>query len=338
MQRFCSRPFKRAHLTVNGDVYVCCSTWLDKPIGNIYKNGFEDIWNSAEAQEIRGSIFDETFRYCDHERCPHIVSGSVLQEAADPKFADLLERKPLVLDSGPQLLSLNYDYSCNLSCPSCRDTVRVMPADQQESLIRFQDSLLKSDLILNARRLTVTGAGEPFASDVFMDLFGKINRKQLPSIKITLRTNGQLFNSSNWTRIKSAHYAIDIISISIDAVSKETYQIVRRGGNFDRLIKNLYFIRSLKNTHQFRTKFNFVVQRANYREMPQFVQFSRRFGCDRVAFTKIINLGTFSEDQFRSVGIHLPDHPEYPHFQEVLEHPDLQDPIVRIRNISVEED
>ena len=338
MQKFCSRPFKRAHLTVNGDVFVCCSAWLDKPIGNIYEKEFDEIWNSTEAQEIRRSILDETFRYCNHERCPHIVSDSLSKEARDPKYAKLIEKKPQVLDQGPQLLSLNYDFTCNLSCPSCREDVRTMERDKQERLIQFQNSLLKSDLIRNARRLTVTGAGEPFASKVFMDLFSKINRKDLPNIKITMRTNGLLLTPTNWTKIKSAHYAIDMLSISVDAATKETYQAVRRGGNFDRLLKNLYYIKGLKRTHQLKLKFNFVVQRGNYREMPQFVQFARRFDADRVAFTKIINLGTYDPDEYNNIGIHLPDHPEYPHFQDILNHPDLQDPVVRIRNISTEEE
>ena len=212
-----------------------------------------------------------------------------------------------------------------------------MEPERQAQLIKFQDSLLTSDLIRNARRLTVTGAGEPFASKVYMDLFSKINRKELPNIKITLRTNGLLLTPSTWTKIKNMHYAVDMISISVDAATKETYRSIRRGGNFDRLLKNLYFIRGLKKNHPIKLKFNFVVQRGNYREMPQFAQFARRFDADRVAFTKIINLGTFDTDEYNNIGIHLPDHPEYPHFQEILNHPDLQDPIVRIRNISTEE-
>jgi sulfatase maturation enzyme AslB (radical SAM superfamily) len=311
---------------------------MDKPIGNIYQNEFDEIWNSAETQEIRSSIFDETFRFCNHDRCPHIVSDSLSREAQDPKFAKLIEKKPLELAQGPQLLSLNYDFTCNLSCPSCREEVRGMEPDKQDRLITFQNNLLKSDLIRNARRLTVTGAGEPFASKVFMNLFSKINRKDLPNIKVTLRTNGLLLTPSNWTKIKNMHYAVDMISISVDAATKETYQSVRRGGNFDRLLKNLYYIRGLKKTHQFKIKFNFVVQRGNYREMPQFVQFARRFDCDRVAFTKIINLGTFDQEEYNNIGIHLPDHPEYPHFQDILNHPDLQDPVVRIRNISADEE
>ncbi len=79
-----------------------------------------------------------------------------------------------------------------------------------------------------------------------MDLFTKINEARHPSLRIDLRTNGVLLTPENWERIESVHYAVDAILISIDAATESTYRLLRRGGDFNRLLKNLEFVRELK--------------------------------------------------------------------------------------------
>ena len=48
-------------------------------------------------------------------------------------------------------------------------------------------------------------------------------------------------------------------------------------------------------------RFNFVVQRMNYREMPLFVKWGRQLGIDEVFFTKILNWGTYSKSDFKLI-------------------------------------
>lgn len=334
MKRFCPHPFNKAHLTVSGKVYVCCVEWLDIPIGNIFKEPFEDIWNSQTAKNIRESILDGSFKFCQTSKCPGIVSGLIEKEVNNTKFLDIIREKKTFLDKGPQLLSLNYDPSCNLRCESCRDKVRVLDKKRQKELIRFQDSLIKSGLFKNAKRLTVTGAGDPFASRVFMDLFTKIQKSENPGVKITLRTNGLLLTPKNWKRIKNAHYAIDDISISIDAASEKTYHLLRRGGDFNKLLKNLEFLKELKKKNNLTVKLKFVVQKLNYREMPEFVKLAKKFNCDRVAFSKIFNLGTYNSKNYNEAAVHEPVNPEFLEFKKILMDPMMKNPIVRLRNLS----
>ena len=62
-----------------GEVYVCCQNWLSKPIGNMSGQAVAEIWNGSDAQDIRRSIFDGSFRYCNGDRCPFLqrVDGPV---------------------------------------------------------------------------------------------------------------------------------------------------------------------------------------------------------------------------------------------------------------------
>lgn len=334
IKRFCLHPFKRAQIAVSGDVFVCCSSWTGMSLGNIFKSDFKDIWNSENAVKIRRSIIGGTFQYCDHSLCPRIISGMVAEEALTNEAEKISQSNLSKLKQGPVDLSLNYDFSCNLYCESCRKEIKTMSIRDSDRLIKFQLTLMNTLMFKNIKRLTVTGAGEPFASRVFMDLFTKMDQRKLPDIKITLRTNGMALSPGNWRRIKNAHFAIDRILISIDAATPDTYHVLRRGGNFEQLKKNLKFISSIKKKSKLYVGLNFVVQKTNFKEMPEFVHMAKKFDLDGVTFTQLMDRNTFQSGEFRDRAIHHPEHPRFNELKEIMKSPILRDPIVSFANLS----
>jgi len=337
MKRFCPHPFDRVLISTSGDVYTCCSAWLNIPIGNVLKDSFEGIWNSQKAQSIRESIFDGSYRYCDKNKCPRMVSGLLEKDFNDNYFRGIINERKISLVSGPRLISLNYDYSCNLSCKSCRNEVKVLDKEGRRKFIKFQDILLKSDYMKDIRRITVSGSGEVFASTVYMDLFKKINKNEFPNIKIVLRTNGLLLTPENWKRIKNIHYAIEEISISIDAAREETYQILRTDGNYKTLLKNLRFVKKLKDERDFQLRFNFVVQKLNFREIPTFIELARNFGVNKVVFSKLLSKNTYRSGEYQEYAVHDSRNPMFKEFKNIINHLDLKDsdsPVVDFTNLS----
>jgi sulfatase maturation enzyme AslB (radical SAM superfamily) len=69
----------------------------------------------------------------------------------------------------------------------------------------------------------------------------------------------------------------------------ETYVIVRGGGHFARLRRNLEFLSEQRAKVEI-TDFtlSFVVQTANFRETPDFVRLGKELGVDRVSFSEIL--------------------------------------------------
>src|SRR5438128_2736951 len=64
---FCSVPFTHLNTNPAGEVRVCC--YVETPIGNFHKAKLEDIWHSKRAKQIRESIYDQSFKFCDKEFC-----------------------------------------------------------------------------------------------------------------------------------------------------------------------------------------------------------------------------------------------------------------------------
>ncbi len=119
-----------------------------------------------------------------------------------------------------------------------------------------------------------------------------------------------------WESMPNVHKYVNTCEISIDAGTKETYETkTRLGGSWDKLIDNLYFIKTLPNL---RVKTSFVVQDTNYMEMETFYNlmysiFGRRVN---VFFGRITNWGTYSEGEFKIKKVWDPEHPEHDLFKK----------------------
>jgi len=330
--RFCSKPFKRAQIARSGLVFFCCQNWLPVPIGNCFTKTFEEIWNSSVARKIRMTVLDGSLAMCKPELCPAMVSGLVENPRERRGYRRIIRGKTTELRKGPEQISLNYDFTCDLKCPSCRNHIEVLPEERKNHLILFQKELLESEVFRQVRRLTVSGAGEALASDVFLDLFARISRRRFPKLRITLRSNGLLLTREKWRELANIQYAVDTISVSLDAATEATYERLRQKGVFPTILKNLtdFSFPSSKQS----LKLNFVVQEANFREMPAFVQLARRLGATTVAFTRLLHTDAIPENTFNAMAIHLPTHPRHRELLAILGNPIFSDPIVQFRNLS----
>lgn len=342
---FCSKPFtwfevsQGTEVDHKGDVYMCCPAWLETPIGNLKNQSVEEVWNGEKAQEIRRSILDGSFKYCSASRCPFLqtVSGPVqyLEDVEEQDLRRIIEDDLVVLPDGPKEINCSYDRSCNLSCPTCREGV-IIEHENEAQILAIQNRLRK-EALPNARFLYITGSGDPFGSPFFKKWLQTMDKAEMPSLdEIRLHSNAQLWTPSIWETIPvEVRPLIKSAEISIDAATSETYAINRRGGNFEKLLRNLEFISSLRQHGPLQSvTISMVVQENNFREMPDFVRLGQRFGFDVVYFSQLVNWGTFSEDEFTSRAIHLPSHPKHLEFAALLKDEIFNLPIVNLGNLT----
>jgi len=279
---YCVRPFDHLQLMDNGELLSCCPPWVNHySIGNINKQSYEETWNGHQAQEFRRSILDGSYKYCNEKSCPHLYSktGPLAKSARSKEVQnDILEGK-LILDHGPQEIQFCYDKSCNLSCPSCRDETIMVSNKDKQMYLDMQDKL-QSDYLKDALELVITGSGDAFGSPIFRTFLQTLQKEQAPKVQsIILLTNGLLI-TKYWDSLSSfAKEKIKYISISIDAATKETYLLNRRGGDWELLHKNLKFVQQLEGV-SFGT--SMVVQNNNFREIKDFIKMSESYNVQHV--------------------------------------------------------
>ena len=340
--RFCGAPFRQADLYEYGHIGVCCVTWLPTTVGDLNRDSLAEAWNSETAQAIRESIFDGSFRYCDHAVCPRIQSGELptLDEASrDPELGPWVRQRRVKLDRGPTFINLCNDPSCNLRCPSCRaGTIQYTTGPDYARRKRLMDKLVDEVFAApTARRFTlnVTGSGDPFGSRMFREFLFGLDGDRFPNLKINLQTNGVLFTPETWRRIGKIHRNLQGVLVSFDAASEATYAITRPPGRWDVLLENTAHLVERRRAGDFdRLRLDFVVQADNFTEMSDFVRLGRRLGVDQVSFSLVVDWETWPEATFREKCIWRRDHPRFADFLDILREPLFDDPFVDLGNLT----
>ena len=311
----CSVPFSSLEIH-NSDFFVCCPSWLSK---NFKRTEYtlESVWKSKELEDIRSSLLDGSFKYCNKKQCPHL--SKLLNEGVVSN--PIIEKSKLQYDSvvskfdGPEVLIMNFDNTCNYKCPSCRVDLIVLDGKgikNVEKTIDEIDNYYSKDVTT----LYITGSGDPFVSVGFRNYLRNFNPKKYPKLKgIHLHTNASMWNEKMWESMPNVHNYVKSCEISIDAGTKFTYENkTRLGGNWDVLIENLKFINTIPKLKNI--KASFVVQDSNYMEMSEFYDIiCNIFGVkSKIFFGKIINWGTYSEEEFKIKKIWDESHPEHSKF------------------------
>lgn len=279
---YCDRPFTFLYYAWFG-AYSCCSTWVKYPIGNPAADSPEKCWNSIVAKLYRISALTRTYCFCKKDACGIMNHNGQKNEK-------------MKIHAIPERLVLGLDYSCNLHCTSCRNCTEVASGEQLRVREQFADEIIRTGWLEQVKVLELSGAGEA--------LFSKIDRKILFSNEkckresIYLLSNGILLNDDNLNKLIQCFSTVRL-EISIDAASEETYLKIRRGGNWNTLIRNLEKISVRRQKEEIKyVEIRMVVQKNNFREMEEFICMGKKYHFDRVVFTKLLNWDMYSEEDY----------------------------------------
>ena len=119
------------------------------------------------------------------------------------------------------------------------------------------------------------------------------------------------------------------IMISVDAVTEETYNKIRCGGNFKQLMKNLENLsEARKNGKVKEVTLLFVIQKENYKEMIDYVKLAKRLEFDHVDFSRIQNWGTFTKKEYENISMFSDAEDPKSEIIDILSDPIFEDKIV----------
>lgn len=232
-----------------GECLVCkCAMFLPVSVGNITDfNSLEEVWTNPVARHLQQDIDDKKFTYCAVEKCG-IATANMVQS-----YYTLL---------------LNVDESCNLSCPSCRRSAIMHKSGEQfeKRLAQFNHFLRLLEKFDKPTQIIISGSGDPFASHITRPFL--TDYKPLPNHKVHIFTNSLLLKKQ--LRNNPLVNNINIYWVSIDAGTKDTYEIVRQPGRWENLIENLDFLKELSDRTGAFVSLRFVLQNANYNDLLPF--------------------------------------------------------------------
>jgi MoaA/NifB/PqqE/SkfB family radical SAM enzyme len=268
----CDLPHRVLVVDSDGECFICaCEAWLPITVGNI--NDFDelsDVWNTPVARALQQDIDSKKFTHCAVDRC-----GILNSDQRASAFAGFNEQDAYYI-------SINIDESCNLKCPSCRPEaiMKTEGAEYEKKLAQVNKLVAMLERFDHPALVILSGNGDPLASGIMRPLLH--NWRPNPKHRVRLFTNGLLLEKQLTDNVIVNN--ISQYFISIDAGSPEVYEHVRQPGKFVNLINNFDFLRNLVDSTGSEVLLKFVLQRANYKDMQNFIDL-----CDRYKFKGVIN-------------------------------------------------
>ena len=296
------------------DIRACCAVAV--PFGSLLEDKtLYEIYDGTYARIIKLSSINHSFCLCNlSNRCKKYSINPIKK---DIKISCKSTRKI------PTFMALSIDPTCNLCCKSCRNQYYTMDEKTNKNINLVTNKLIDSKILNEASSLMLAGLGEVFYSPYYRTLLdNNVKRKN-----IEILSNGILFNEENWNWLKPKFEDI-CVTISVDAATEGTYKKLR-GADFNQLMKNLEMLADLRRQGKIRKfNLNYVVQRDNFREMPEFVLLGKKLGVDMIEFQHMNNFGNLSKKQHQQRCLIIDD--KYLDYElwQVLQDPIFKDPIV----------
>lgn len=204
-----------------------------------------------------------------------------------------------VIFNPPKIYHIGLVTQCNLNCLMC-------PAHGPSS--KFSSKGIKMDEVLleaalsglkyyssHIKRIGLSDFGEPF---LYSDIFQALDRihQACPKAEISITTNGTLLSDHIIDQILNS--STTDICISLDAGTKQKYEKIRLGANFEQVIANIKKLvetRNQRGANLPRISTNFVLLRANIHELPDYVRIAINIGVDYIG--TVNPFGFFDSDK-----------------------------------------
>ena len=187
---------------------------------------------------------------------------------------DQASRCEIVTDY-PIQLDFELNASCNLKCPSCPISAEAVNNKGKSTWFDFDfyTEIIKKGVPRGLRSVKLNYVNEPLIRK--KDLYKFIDfARQEGVVDVYFSTNAVLLDQHTIDGIIEA--GLTRIQISIDATTEETYDQVRPGGSYTKVLENIDLLlnrRSAKNSPTPLVRVNFVPTAQNQHELEDFVTY-----------------------------------------------------------------
>lgn len=271
----CYAPYTSLYFDTRGNVRVCCHNWSN-PVGNINQNTLTEIWRGPALAALRTAVKQYDFSLgC--EFCEWQVSTQQFVNVPVYKW------DRLTIDSEapewPQVMEFSISNQCNLECVMCDGTFSSAIRQRREKLPPISNcysdeffSELRSYLP-HLRAAKFLG-GEPFLEPEAYRIWEMLIEAKLP-VPVGVTTNGTQYNA----RVQRILDLLPVgIVVSLDAVTKQTYESIRVNADFEKVMTNVRKFHEYCRTNNRPLGLTYCLMRPNWHEFAEFCVFCEGLG------------------------------------------------------------
>lgn len=229
-----------ADLNGHFNLAACCPVYFKASwYGCVGFRDFREVWHSKLARAARLSVINRTYIACT-DKCPFIAFKNIKYLSDDEYNSDDYQ---IEAPDYPEIVTLNFDESCNLHCTFCREHMEFCTGEERLNKDRMAEAIQNSLITApGVKEIRLAGNGEVFASSSYQKiLYDKRNSGKT----LYIVTNGTLLHKADFERIREIYPRINI-SVSFGAFEKRNYEKLWRGANFEQTVKNIEMVAAMR--------------------------------------------------------------------------------------------
>ena len=205
-------------------------------------------------------------------------------------------KSPLGLTVAYMPVKMDYEVSslCNFRCEMCLMSEVAGNHRKQMTYADFKKTLDEQYGLVEVK---LQGLGEPLLNH---DFFAMAHEAVGRDLWVRTTTNGSLLHQNgNYKRMIDEK--IGEIQVSVDGASKEVFEKIRRGSDFDKVVENVSLMNhyAISKGEQWRTSCWMLVQKDNVHEMRALLDLAEKMGFSRVVYS--LALGTWGKESWSDI-------------------------------------
>lgn len=194
----------------------------------------------------------------------------------------------------PSQIVIDVTEFCNLACIHCPQSELASSKGSKRKHLDYNThkkliNEVAEEGLGYCRYLRYTAQGEPLLHPQFFEIieYAKFNS----DVPVNITTNGILLTESKAEKLIAS--GVDVIDVSIDAFTSETYSRIRRKGILGSTRSNVINLIKVnrENNSSARIVVSFVVQESNRTEVNDFEKFWKDAGVDSVVVRRLHSAG-----------------------------------------------
>ncbi|WP_263374473.1 radical SAM protein [Granulicella aggregans] len=272
----CYAPYTSLYFDTSGDVRVCCHNWSNI-VGNVTRNSLDEIWKGTAIAAIRSAVkrldFKRGCQFCEW----HLSTRQFLHAPITKwdKFTVTSETP-----EWPKLMEFSISNQCNLECVMCDGKSSSAIRQRREKLPPiprvYGDKFFEElrSYLPHLQQAKFLG-GEPFLQTECFRVWEMLLEERI-RLPVTVTTNGTHYNSQVERVLDSMPVGI---VVSLDAMSKETYEDIRVNADHGKVMENVRRFRSYSRLNKTTFGLTYCLMRRNWQEFADFCVFCEQMEC-----------------------------------------------------------
>jgi hypothetical protein len=242
---YCTWPWETVVLMSDGTIVCgCADPFKKRPAGNAAVQSIQEIWNGRVFQELRRGFQNNNPHLCTHCNLIQVVPLTGPEAPKETKLSYM-----------PRRLFVEPCISCNLSCyEACCNHENGIHFTRHNRLLDYGTyTRVVDELGPTLSRIDFFNYGESFIHPRAIEMISYV-KSRYPHVYLFCSTNGLLLNTE--AKLQGlVESGIDEITFSVDGARQESYQIYRRGGNFNKVFQIMKRLIEIKKEQKSETPF-----------------------------------------------------------------------------------